>query len=211
MKNNLILKGLYPISSNNYVSDLDFIEKTVTIIKSGIKIFQFRGKYLSFKRKKYLLKTIHENCQKNEVQLIINDDYNIVKYLEGSGLHIGQNDINLKKIRKYFGNKIIIGKSCYNSLEMSIMAEKDGANYVSFGSIYETKSKKDFNICNPETIVNAKKNLKIPICLIGGININNIKEVIKYNPNMISMISGIYDYNDILLNIKKINKMMKYD
>ena len=160
MKSNLILKGLYPISSNNYASDLDFIEKTIAIIKSGIKIFQFRGKYLSFKRKKYLLKIIYENCQKNEVQLIINDDYNLVRYLEGSGLHIGQNDINLKKIRKYFGNKIIIGKSCYNSLEMSISAEKDGASYVSFGAIYKTTSKKNFNICDPQIIINAKKILK---------------------------------------------------
>ena len=209
MKNDLILKGLYPINTNNYGSDLDFIEKTILIIKSGIKIFQFRGKYLSFKRKKYLIKKIYENCQKNEVQLIINDDYNLVKYFEGSGLHIGHNDIDLKKIRKYFGNKIIIGKSCYNSVEMGVTAEKDGASYVSFGAMYKTKSKKNFDICDSRIIISAKKNIKIPICLIGGININNIKDVIRYNPNMISMISGIYDYNNILLNIKKINEMMK--
>jgi thiamine-phosphate pyrophosphorylase len=209
MENDLILKGLYPINTNNYDSDLDFIEKTILIIKSGIKIFQFRGKYLSFKRKKYLIKKIYENCQKNEVQLIINDDYNLVKYFEGSGLHIGQSDIDLKKIRKYFGNKIIIGKSCYDSVEMGVTAEKDGASYVSFGAMYKTKSKKNFNICDSRVIISAKKNLKIPICLIGGININNIKDIIRYNPNMISMISGIYDYNNILLNIKKINEMIK--
>ena len=104
MENDLILKGLYPINTNNYDSDLDFIEKTILIIKSGIKIFQFRGKYLSFKRKKYLIKKIYENCQKNEVQLIINDDYNLVKWDNEKPDGIKRKVLDSSKLSKLYNN-----------------------------------------------------------------------------------------------------------
>jgi len=74
MKNNYSLSGLYPITPTVFQSDLEYIDNIKEVIKSGIKIFQFRTKYMSFKRKKYLVHKIQNICEKFSVKLIINDD-----------------------------------------------------------------------------------------------------------------------------------------
>ena len=116
MENNKLLKGLYPITSNVYKSDIDYISNIKTVIESKINIFQFRSKTLSFKRKRYLLKKISIMCNDNNVKLIINDDYNLIKSFDINGLHIGSSDEDLRAARKYFGKNFIIGKPFISKL-----------------------------------------------------------------------------------------------
>lgn len=209
MKNNYSMNGLYPITPTAFQSDLEYIDNIKEVIKSGIKIFQFRSKYMSFKRKKYLIHKIQNICEKFSVKLIINDDYQILKYFEGCGLHIGKADVDLKRVRKIYGEDIIIGKSCYDSLRLAEWSEKNGATYVSFGSMYETKSKNNTVICDHQLLDKAKKSLNIPICVIGGITKHNIKNILRFKPDMISMISGIFDSNKIKEEVSQIHAIIK--
>ena len=209
MRTNYSLSGLYPITPTAFQSDLEYIDNIKEVIKSGIKIFQFRTKYMSFKRKKYLIHKIQNICEKFSVKLIINDDYQILKYFEGCGLHIGKADVDLKRVRKIYGEDIIIGKSCYDSLRLAEWSEKNGATYVSFGSMYETKSKNNTVICDHQLLDKAKKSLNIPICVIGGITKHNIKNILRFKPDMISMISGIFDSNKIKEEVSQIHAIIK--
>ena len=210
MENNKLLKGLYPITTNVYNSDIEYISKIKTVIESKINIFQFRSKTLSFKRKKYLLKKISIMCNDNNVKLIINDDYNLIKSFDLNGLHIGSSDQDLRAARRYFGKDFIIGKSCYDSIELAKYSQENGASYVSFGAMYPTISKESVIIVKHSVLVDAKKVIKIPICVIGGINKSNISNLIKYKPDMICMISGIFSQKDIKKEIKDIrSKILK--
>ncbi|MBH44726.1 MAG: thiamine phosphate synthase [Gammaproteobacteria bacterium] len=210
MKKNNILSGLYPITSSEYKSDLDFISIIKDITSSKINIFQFRPGNLSFKRKKFLIQSIHNECQKNNVKFIINNDYELLKYIDGAGLHIGHKDVDIKFARKYLGKERIIGVSCYNSIEKAKWAQENGADYISLGAIYISKTKKNALICDIETIHNIKKSINIPICVIGGINCYNITKVLGFNPHMIAMISGIYDSPNPKLELNHLIEMIRY-
>ena len=208
MDNNKLLKGLYPISPSLYKSDIDYLNNLKCVIESKINIFQFRSKTLSFRRKRYLLNKIAMMCHDNNVKLIINDEYNLIKTFDLDGLHIGSNDKDLIAARKYFGKKIIIGKSCYNSMELAKYSMDNGASYVSFGAMYPTKSKDSAIMAKHSVLINAKKIIKIPICVIGGINKSNISTLMQYRPDMICMITGIFSQKRIGSEIKKINSMI---
>ena len=208
MDNNKVLKGLYPITPSLYKSDIDYLSRIRSVLKSGINVFQFRSKFLSFRRKRFLLKSISNICNDNNVKLIINDDYNLGKLFDIKGLHIGRNDRDLISARKYFGKEFIIGKSCYNSIELAKYSMDNNASYVSFGAMYPTKSKASAIIVKHSILIEAKKIIKIPICVIGGINKSNIKSLIKYKPDMVSMISGIFNSNEIGKEIKDIQKII---
>ena len=52
-----------------------------------------------------------------------------------------KNDIEINFARKQLGEELIIGVSCYNSPERAIEAQDIGANYVAFGSIFNSKTK----------------------------------------------------------------------
>tara|TARA_Y100000741_G_C18122881_1_gene505788 strand:+ start:28 stop:660 length:633 start_codon:yes stop_codon:yes gene_type:complete len=208
MENNKVLSGLYPITPSIYKSDFDYLSKIKTTIESGINIFQFRCKTFSFKRKKFFLKYISTICDDNNVKLIINDDYNLIKPFDLDGLHIGRSDRDLISARKYFGKNFIIGKSCYNSVNLAKYSMDNNASYVSFGAMYPTRSKESAIITKHSVLIEAKEIIKIPICIIGGINKSNISKLMKYKPDMIAMISGIFDNIDVNREIKDIKNII---
>jgi thiamine monophosphate synthase len=80
------LTGIYPISPNYIYSDDDYLEKCFVVISSGINIFQFRTPYVSARKKRYLLTELYNYCNNSEVQLIINNDYHLLRYYDGAGL-----------------------------------------------------------------------------------------------------------------------------
>ena len=147
-------------------------------------------------------------CNDNNVKLIINDDYNFIKSFDINGLHIGSNDKDLRSARRYFGKNFIIGKSCYDSIELAKYSAENGASYVSFGAMYPTRSKESVIITKHSVLIDAKKVIKIPICVIGGINKSNISDLIKYEPDMICMISGIFSHKNIKEEIKDIKSII---
>ena len=58
------------------------------------------------------------------------------------GVHIGQRDLPCKEVRKLLGREKIIGVSTHNKKEAHD-AEADGADYIAFGPIFSTTTKKD--------------------------------------------------------------------
>ena len=73
--------------------------------------------------------------------------------------------------------------------------------------MYQTENKKDFTICDHKVIIKAKSILNIPVCVIGGINLNNISKQIALGPDMIALIDGIYNDNSFPSKLKMmINK-----
>jgi thiamine-phosphate pyrophosphorylase len=121
----------------------------------------------------------------------LNDNVELVKDLQLDGVHIGKNDKDLIDCRNFLGDKKIIGVSCYSNFDRAITATKYNASYVSFGSLYNTSTKLDATKLDISVFHKAKSILNIPICLIGGINENNILEVIKLNSDLIAISNGL--------------------
>ena len=196
------LKGIYPISPSYIVSDDIYLEKCFNAINSGINIFQYRAPYLSSRKKRYLLKEIYTYCINSNVQLIINNDYDLAKIYSGVGIHVGKQDCSVKEIKNKLGSDIIIGFSCGSEVYNTRTLRESGVSYFSLGSMYSsiTKVKTD-NLTN-EIINKYNENKRIPMCIIGGINNKNIETIVKHRPNMIAISDGIF--NQDVDKIKKI-------
>jgi thiamine-phosphate pyrophosphorylase len=85
---------------------------------------------------------------------------------------------------------MIVGVSASNIKE-ALEAEKKGADYIGAGTIFPTKTKKDANYMGLETLNTLMKKMKIPVVAIGGINLNNLKEVLKTNVDGVCVISAL--------------------
>jgi len=201
------LKGIYPITPNRIYSDSEYLEKCFIVINSGIKIFQFRSPTISSRKKRYLLNEIYKYCDNSEVQLIINNDYHLVKYYEGAGVHIGKDDIELKHIKKHLGSNTIVGYSC-GAKDYSLIELKDsGVTYFSLGAVYPSKTKLITDSLTENIIKKYNKIRSIPMCLIGGIDENNINSVVTHKPDMIAISNGIFKQD--VDNIKKTMSLLK--
>ena len=191
------MNGIFAIlDENNFnFSSLDlYVDK---MIKCHIRTFQIRIKSTISDNHISIIKKIKKLCELNNCLLILNDYPEVVKNLDLDGVHIGSNDTNLIEARNILGDNKIIGVSCYNNANLALSAEKNGASYISFGSMFKTTTKKNPVALDINTIHEGKKILTIPICLIGGINTNNVHNAINLNCDLIAISKGLASFKKI--------------
>ena len=151
-----------------------------------------RLKKYSLKKKITIGKKFKVICKKNNVKFIINDDPALTKILDADGCHLGQKDMNIKKARKIIGNKII-GVTCHNSIKLVKIAIKADASYLALGAFYSSKTKKTKFKATFKILREVKKLTNIPLVAIGGININNYKNLLLNNANFLAISSYIWN------------------
>ena len=190
--NKIKLSGIYPISPNYINSNDEYLEKCFIAITSGINIFQFRSPFISSRKKRYLLNEIYKYCLNNNVQLVINNDYSIARSYEGAGVHIGKRDLSIKSIKNIIGSKTLIGYSCGSEVINLKHLRENGISYYSIGALFKSSTKTNIERLSTDTIKKYKSCNDLPMCIIGGLNKNNIDSVIEYQPDMIAISNGIF-------------------
>jgi len=182
---------VYLISPNkikkNFYNDLKKVLKS-----KNVKFFQLRVKKGSKSEIIKIAKKIKTITKRNNVKLIINDNAEIAKMAGADGCHIGQLDGSVTNVKKYINNKII-GLTCHNSKKLAYFAVKNKVSYIALGSFYKSKLKPNAKKANPKILKWAKKNIKMPIVAIGGINDKNYKKLILAGANFIAISSFIWD------------------
>ena len=195
MKKNL-LTGIYAITPDNLKKE-ELYKKVHKLLKNGVRIIQYRDKLRSVEDKLIISKQLKTICQSFDSLLIINDDIHIAKKINAHGVHLGQKDISCNEARNILGSDPIIGISCQNNLELALRAQHEGADYVAFGSIFKTSTKKDVVYCSLEDLKDFVKKIEISSVAIGGINLSSFHEVKRSGVDMIAMSSGLFLQKEI--------------
>ncbi|WP_331487983.1 thiamine phosphate synthase [Caminicella sporogenes] len=198
---------IYGILCENLSLGRNNIQIAKEMIKAGIKIIQYREKHKSKLEKYKECKIIRTLTKNNDVFFIVNDDVDIALSVKADGIHIGQEDMPIKEVKKLAPN-MIIGLSTHNENQAK-EAVKNGADYIGAGPIFKTNTKK--NIEKSEGLNYLKwvsENISIPYVAIGGIKESNILEVKKNGGRCFAMISEIVSAKNIAEKIKNIRKIL---
>jgi len=171
----------------------NFYSKLNKVLSFGnVKFFQLRLKKTNKNNIVKIAKKIKIITKKYKVKLIINDDYKLALKTKADGCHIGQLDGSIKMARLNLKQKTL-GVTCHDSKILAKLASKNKADYLAFGSFYKSKLKPKAKKANLSILKWAKKNIKKPIVVIGGINNLNYKELIKSGAKYIAISSYIWD------------------
>ena len=188
-------KFIYLISPNkiysNFYKDL---EKVLSYKK--VSFFQLRLKKTPENLIIKIAKKIKAITKKNKVKLIINDNSQLAKKVNADGCHIGQLDSTVSSARKNIKKKIL-GVTCHNSKKLALKASRDKADYIAFGSFFKSNLKPNAKKVDLKILNWAKKNIKRPIVVIGGINDKNYKKLLNEGANYIAISTFIWN-NPIL-------------
>ena len=187
---------LYLVTDRNVLGKRDLIQSVEEAIQGGATIVQLREKdcsSLDFYNLAVKLKGI---TSEYGVPLIINDRLDIALAIKADGLHIGQEDLPLTVVKTIVGEEMIIGVSA-NTLEEALLAEKQGADYVGIGAVYPTDTKLDVDYVTLDDLRLIRKEISIPIVGIGGINEENVVEVMGTNIEGVAIVSAILAKQDI--------------
>ena len=110
-------------------------------VQAGCKIVQYREKAKSTKEMVCEASEIKKICGDKAI-FLVNDRIDVALAVDADGVHIGQDDMPIKIARKLLGPEKLIGLSASN-IEEAVEAEKNGADYVGLGPIFDTSTKKD--------------------------------------------------------------------
>ena len=190
MRSHFIIPKVYAIIPE--IFNLNELCKTIEVmLNHGITLFQYRSKFKKNTQKNKEILCLLELIRSKKGLLIINDDVNIALTTKADGVHLGENDMPLNTARSVLGDDFIIGISCYNSISKALKMQKQGADYVAFGSCFPTKTKLNAKIMDLKILENIG-NINIPKVLIGGINIQNLDKLINYDFDCVAISHALF-------------------
>jgi len=201
--------GLYVLTDCENHSWNELLEKTETILNTGIALLQYRNKKDNADVRLEQAEKLQHICRHYNVPLIINDDMDLVKKINAEGIHLGNEDLPCAAARKQFGAEYIIGISCYNSLASAIKSEHDGADYVAFGSFYPSKTKPGAVSADPELLQSAREHITLPVVAIGGITPENALPLLKAGADILAVSRALYNSENPGYQVCKFNQLFE--
>lgn len=182
---------LYLVTDSTMIPEsCTFLAQVEQAINNGATIIQLREKSLSTLDFIKRAEEVHQLTKKGGIPLIINDRVDVALAIDAEGVHVGQDDMPAKLVRKLIGDDKILGVTCSVPSEVEEVIEQGIADYVGLGTVYKTATKTD--VTDPEGTGpigirkmlqvlkrhnSIKENKKIWSVAIGGINHSNADKV----------------------------------
>ena len=199
---------LYPVTCERLSQGRSNLEVLRAVIQGGSKIIQLREKNYSKRDLYYLALKFREITTRAGVLLIINDHLDIALAVDADGVHLGQEDLPVQAARR-LASELLIGASSH-SLEQALQAQKDGADYINIGPIFSTKTKEGVeSVLGPETIAKISPQIRVPFTVMGGINEENIDQVLAYGARRVAMVTAITKAADITAKVKSLKEKIR--
>jgi thiamine-phosphate pyrophosphorylase len=193
----LQLSGLNVITDQHLMPRDRFVDMVEIAVRSGAKIVQLREKHTAAEEIARLGRALLSVTRRYGALLLINDNPEMAHAIGADGVHVGREDATVAEARAILGADAIIGVTCYGEIERAVAAAQAGANYVAFGTPFPSPTKGTQGR-TPLTIYReVKQHVSIPVFAIGGINVDNAKQVRDAGADAISVVSGVFGAPDV--------------
>ena len=190
------ITGLYAIIDTDLLKGRDYKEVTSQVIKGGARVIQLRDKRLDKKKLLEIAREIKQLCLANDVLFIINDHLDIALAVDADGLHIGDDDIPAVVARQLLPMDKILGCSA-RTVDDALALSKDGADHLGVGAMFATGTKEGAEVVGKERLQEIKSVVNIPLVAIGGIDKNNVKEIVEAGADAVAVISAVLNAEDV--------------
>jgi len=192
----LRISGLYVIIDPQQTQGRDPLEVARQALRGGARILQWRDKTRDKGEQLPQARAIRELCRQYDALFIVNDHVDLALACATDGVHLGQKDLPIEAVRSWAPAGLLIGVST-NNAEEARQAEKDGAGYVAIGSIFPTGSKEVTRPASLERLREVKQAVSVPLVAIGGINEENVAQVLEAGADAVAVISAVCGAEDV--------------
>ena len=181
-------RPLIYLISDNSLTDENFsasskrlLDLVLAAVEVGVELIQIREKQLSAKNLFCLATRAAQITKNTQTLLLINDRSDIALAAAADGVHLPANSLSAKTIRQNFPPNFIIGVSAHSLSETQASAA-NGANFATFGPVFPTPSKAQYNL-PPQGVEKLKEVCEavngFPVIALGGIDETNFSAVLQ--------------------------------
>ena len=180
------------------ISPLDvggaFPDRLARALDAGpVAAFQFRVKGVGQHDAARLAEPLQRICADREVAFIVNDDVALAKRLGADGVHLGQEDGDVRDARAMLGPTAQIGVTCHDSRHLAMEAGEAGADYVAFGAFYPTTTKEVRHHPEPVILSWWSALFELPCVAIGGITPANARPLIDAGADFLAVSGAVWN------------------
>jgi thiamine-phosphate pyrophosphorylase len=186
----LVLPRLYVILDSALIT-VPEIEIARELAAAGVRLLQYRNKNTSARQLLASSRGLAAALLPRGVTFFVNDRSDVAFLAGASGVHVGQEDLDVEQARSLVGPNRFVGVSTHN-LEQFRLAAASSADYIAVGPIFATQSK-----ANPDPVVGTAFVRQVraltdkPIVAIGGITLERAAEVVEAGADSVAVISDI--------------------
>lgn len=159
-------------------------------LKGGLGLVQYRDKEADDGTRFQNAQKLRELCRDYGALFIVNDRVDLALAVDADGVHLGQDDMPFAWARQMLGQHKLIGRSTHSPEQLKA-AIAEGADYVGVGPVYETPTKAGRPAAGLEYVKYAAEHCSIPWYAIGGIDTQNIHEVLGAGAQRVSVVRAI--------------------
>ena len=203
------LRGLYAITPEDLARGAPSgMDRVAAALASGaLCALQYRRKEADAALRRAEARALAQLCRRHGVPLIINDDVELALEVDAAGVHLGREDGDLAGARARLPGRIL-GASCYNQPELARRAIAAGADYVAFGSVFPSPTK-PAAVRAPLALFSLP--LGVPKVAIGGITLQNAREVVAAGADCVAVITDLFDAPDVARRAREFAKIFQHE
>jgi len=161
-----------------------------------VAAFQLRVKDVGEHELARLAEPLQAICADAGVAFIVNDSMALAKRLGADGVHLGQDDGDVREARALLGPGAQIGVTCHDSRHLAMEAGEAGADYVAFGAFYPTTTKPSDYRPDPAILSWWSTIFEIPCVAIGGITPANARPLVEAGADFLAVCQAVWSADD---------------
>jgi len=184
--------GVYGITDPDLLPETVLAERVAAAIAGGAVTIQYRDKTGSPADRLRRAVALARVCRARGAVFIVNDDPALAVEADAHGVHVGQDDAAFAEARALVGPRRLVGVSCYNRLDLALAAERAGADYVAFGSVFASATKPGAVAASLDLITEAAGRLSVPVVAIGGITRDNAGLAVGAGAHAVAVIRDLF-------------------
>ncbi len=190
-----VIRGLYAITPDE-ADTAKLVRMVESTLSAGTRLLQYRNKTADAVLRREQLRALVPLCERYGCTLVVNDDWRAAIELGIGAVHIGGDDGDVAEVRGAVGPEVILGVSCYASLERA-EAVAPYADYLAFGSMFPSGTKPHAVSASLELLGEAARRFELPVVAIGGIDSQNSRLVIEAGADAVAVIYAVFGAKDI--------------
>ncbi len=172
-----------------------FARRTAALVTAGVSILQLRDKTLSDRELLDRARLLCDVTRGSGTLFVMNDRPDLAVLAGADGVHVGQEELNVKDARRILGPHGLVGVSTH-SLEQARAAVLDGADYIGIGPTFPSDTKQFAEFTGPELLRAVNDEIRLPAFAIGGITADNLPAVLATGVSRIAVSGAVTAADD---------------
>jgi len=164
-------------------------------LAAGAGVIQVREKKMSDRELTTYGKLVRQWTAEAGALFIMNDRPDLALLTDADGVHVGQDELTVREARRIMGPSRLVGVSTH-TLEQARQAVLDGADYIGVGPVFPSTTKTFSQLAGLDFVREVSAEITLPAYAIGGINLENIDQVLAAGARRVAVSNAICGAED---------------